>query len=150
MNTRTGLYLAVQYQSKSEAPGRDQCRRWITATRLAIEDARTCRLTLRFVDRPEQRALNARFRQRDYATNVLTFNYEAKGEVVADIVVCVPVTLLEARQQKKDPKAHFAHLVVHGVLHAHGFDHEHEPEAREMEAVEARILRRFHLSDPYL
>jgi probable rRNA maturation factor len=143
------LNLSVQYQSQSSAPKRDQCRRWIQGARAVLGDPRPCRLTLRFVNGAEQRKLNATFRQRDYATNVLTFNYDVPGQVMADVVVCVPVAKREAQQQKKDPKAHFAHLVVHGVLHAYGLDHENQADALEMERMEGRILARFDVLNPY-
>jgi len=149
MSLAGALNLSVQYPSQLSAPKRDQCRRWVQAARILLGDQRPCRLTLRFVGGAEQRKLNATFRQRDYATNVLTFNYDIPGEVMADVVVCVPVARHEARQQKKDLKAHFAHLVIHGVLHAYGLDHENAADALEMERIEGRILARFDVPNPY-
>ncbi len=143
------LYLSVQYASKRAAPDRAQCRRWVKAA-VSLSPASDSQLTLRFVDRREARGLNRAFRARDYATNVLTFEYGSANMVHADIVICVPVIEREARQQKKDLRAHFAHMVVHGVLHAHGFDHETAREAGTMEALETQILARFGISDPYL
>jgi len=139
----------VQYQSKHAAPDRAQCRRWVKAA-LAECSGKDTHVTLRFVDRREARALNRAFRGRDYATNVLTFDYGSANMVHADIVICVPVIEQEAGAQKKDVRAHFAHMVVHGVLHAHGFDHEIAPQAEQMESLEGRILARFGIPDPYL
>ncbi len=143
------LFLSVQYATGRAAPNRAQCRRWVKAA-VALSPVSDWQLTLRFVDRREARALNRAFRARDYATNVLTFEYGSANMVHADIVICVPVIEREARQQKKDLGAHFAHMVVHGVLHAHGFDHETAREAGTMEALEGQILARFGISDPYL
>jgi len=102
-------------------------------------------LTLRIVDMREGRALNRRFRRRDRATNVLSFAYGGEG----DIVLCHPVVAREARAQGKALRAHYAHLVVHGVLHLRGHGHDDKPSARRMEAREIRILRRLGFGDPY-
>ncbi len=149
------LALSVQHEpGAGECPAdRPQLRRWALA---ALD--RDAELTLRFVGTREGRALNAQFRGRDYATNVLTFAYDAQGDapersddgpVQADIVICLPVLVREARAQKKPLREHLAHLVIHGVLHAQGMDHEDEDEAREMEARETALLRRFRIADPY-
>ncbi|MFM1988217.1 MAG: hypothetical protein RJA99_1174 [Pseudomonadota bacterium] len=144
------LALSVQVEpAAGEIPAdRSQLRRWALAA-LATDAA----LTLRFVGAREGRALNAGFRGRDYATNVLTFAYDASpapgAPVQADIVICMPVVVREARAQKKAVRAHLAHLVVHGVLHAQGLDHEDDDEAREMEARETAVLARFRIADPY-
>ncbi len=141
--------LSVQFASKLESPSRAQCRRWVRATLQHLNASRDAHLTLRFVDRAEGKRLNLQFRGRDYATNVLTFDYQDPNAVRSDIVICVPVIKSEARQQKKDPRSHFAHMVVHGVLHAHGLDHEKAAEAEAMEAIEREILARFRIADPY-
>lgn len=122
---------------------RSQLRRWVKAALQA--DAQ---LTLRLVGRREGRALNLTWRGKDYATNVLTFAYGGEP-VQADIVLCLPVLKSEARAQNKSLRAHLAHLVVHGVLHAQGYDHETDAEARRMEALETRLLARFRIADPY-
>ena len=106
-------------------------------------------LTVRFVGEAEGRELNRQYRGRDYATNVLTFPYDTPGRLEADIVICVPVVRAEARAQRKRLDDHLAHLLVHGVLHAQGHDHEDEEQARRMEAAEVAILRRFRIADPY-
>ena len=108
-------------------------------------------LTVRFVNRAEGQSLNSQFRTKAYATNVLTFTYGInKGELVADIVLCMPVVTSEARDQGKAVKAHLAHLVVHGCLHAAGLDHMTQQGAKVMEAREVAILKNLGFSDPYV
>jgi probable rRNA maturation factor len=106
-------------------------------------------LTVRIVDAEEGRALNREFRERDYATNVLTFDYQRDPVVVADLVLCAPVVAEEAREQGKDLQAHYAHLMVHGALHAQGFDHLRVADARRMEAREVAVLAALGFPDPY-
>jgi probable rRNA maturation factor len=110
---------------------------------------RDARVTLRFVGAREGRALNARYRARDYPTNVLTFVYDDVEPLAGDLVLCVPVVRREAREQGKSFRAHCAHLVIHGMLHLQGFDHERAAEARRMEARETRVLARLGYPDPY-
>jgi probable rRNA maturation factor len=139
------LSLSVQYASNAQdLPGRTQVRRWVRAALLA--DAV---VTVRFVEAIEGRALNAEFRGKDYATNVLTFVYDDDQPRAGDIVLCAPVVRREADAQGKTLAAHYAHLVVHGMLHLQGFDHEHATDAAAMEAREIAILARLHLPDPY-
>lgn len=149
------LRLSIQLGDRvAAAPvARAQLRRWVAA---AVE--RDCAFTLRLVDAREGRTLNRLYRGRDYATNVLTFEYGEDagfgegddGVVRADIVICLPVAAREARAQRKAPRDHLAHLVVHGALHAQGWDHERgAPEAAAMEARERAILARFRIADPY-
>ena len=108
-------------------------------------------LTLRFVNAAEGKKLNASFRNKDYATNVLTFPYEhSKNTVAADIIFCLPVIQKEAKEQKKLLKAHLAHLIVHGCLHAQGLDHQKKKEAEKMEAQEVMILQKMGFANPYL
>lgn len=107
-------------------------------------------LTVRFVNRTEGQELNSQFRTKAYATNVLTFLYGvSKNELAADIVLCMPVVTSEARDQGKTVKAHLAHLVVHGCLHAAGLDHMTQQGAKVMEAREVAILKNLGFSDPY-
>jgi probable rRNA maturation factor len=107
-------------------------------------------LTVRFVNRTEGQALNSQFRTKAYATNVLTFLYgTSHNELVADIVICMPVVTSEARDQGKAVKAHLAHLVVHGCLHAAGLDHMTQRDAKAMETREVVILKNLGFSDPY-
>jgi probable rRNA maturation factor len=107
-------------------------------------------LTVRFVNRAEGQALNSQFRTKAYATNVLTFTYGiSRSELEADIVLCIPVVIHEARDQGKAVKAHLAHLVVHGCLHAACLDHMTQRDAKVMEARELAILKNLGFSDPY-
>jgi probable rRNA maturation factor len=142
----TRLSLSVQYASAAEnAPTRPQFRCWAIA---ALE--RDARVTLRIVDEAEGRALNRDFRGKDYATNVLTFVYDEDDELSGDIVLCAPVIEREAREQQKQTEAHYAHLVVHAMLHLQGFDHEEEQEAAAMEARETAIVTKLGYADPYV
>jgi probable rRNA maturation factor len=111
---------------------------------------RSAAITLRFVDLPEGRSLNRRYRSGRDATNVLSFVYDdALGRCRGDIVLCAPVLRREAAAQGKSLTAHCAHLVVHGVLHLQGADHQDRREAKRMEAQEGAILARLGFSDPY-
>jgi probable rRNA maturation factor len=105
-------------------------------------------VTLRFVGEAEGRRLNREFRGRDYATNVLTFVYSTRP-LCGDVVICAPVVAREARSQDKAVEAHHAHLLVHGLLHLQGFDHEREAQALRMEGKERRVLRALGYADPY-
>lgn len=143
--TRPALTLSVQYASNAaDLPTRPHVRRWVRAA--LLDDAT---VTVRFVDAIEGRALNAEYRNRDYATNVLTFVYDDESPRAGDIVLCAPVVRKEADEQGKSLAAHYAHLVVHGMLHLQGFDHERADEAAVMEARETAILARLGLPDPY-
>jgi probable rRNA maturation factor len=138
--------LSVQYASEAtNLPERSRFRRWVAA---ALQ--KPASVTLRIVDESEGRALNRDFRGKDYATNVLTFAYgDEGGRLSADIVLCAPVVERETRDQGKTLLAHYAHLTVHGVLHAQGFDHETSQEARAMESREVEILAKLGFNDPY-
>jgi len=139
------LLLAVQGHSRfTGLPPRATLARWI---RPALE--RDAEITLRFVGAAEGRRLNRDYRGRDYATDVLTFDYADAPAIHADIVLCVPVIRREAREQHKKYRDHLAHLVVHGVLHAHGYDHDRAARARRMESLEVEILAGLGLPDPY-
>ena len=107
-------------------------------------------VTLRFVNAAEGKKLNLAFRQKDYATNVLTFPYElSQNELAADIIFCLPVLQKEAKEQDKLLKAHLAHLVVHGCLHAQGYDHEAAKDAKKMETLEIQTLQKMGFANPY-
>jgi probable rRNA maturation factor len=107
-------------------------------------------ITVRIVDAEEGQALNRDYRQRDYATNVLTFDYTQEPVVTADLVLCAPVVAQEAKDNGKTLQAHYAHLLVHGTLHAQGWDHETgEEDAEAMEAEEIRILAGLGFKNPY-
>jgi probable rRNA maturation factor len=139
------LELAVQYATRVRGlPSRAQVRRW---TRAALE--RSARVTVRLVGAGEARALNRSFRGRDYATNVLTFVMRERPRLEGDLALCAPVIAREARAQRKSAAAHYAHLVVHGVLHLQGYDHESGADARVMERRESSIVARLGYPDPY-
>lgn len=124
---------------------RHSVARWI---RHALDS--DAEITVRIVDAEEGQALNRSYRQKDYATNVLTFDYRAGPVVTADLVLCAPVVEREAREQGKTLQAHYAHLLVHGTLHAQGYDHEsNEGDALEMEALEIMLLDALGFPNPY-
>ena len=134
-------------------------RGWVMKALAVNTKLATAQLTLRWVGAAEGRALNHTHRgqgvEKDYATNVLTFAYgiEGKGKqqsVSADIVLCWPVLLSEAKTQRKTVRNHAAHLIVHGVLHALGYDHENEVDAAVMEGLEINILNTLRIANPYL
>uniref|UniRef100_E6PM47 Putative metal-dependent hydrolase n=1 Tax=mine drainage metagenome TaxID=410659 RepID=E6PM47_9ZZZZ len=155
------LQLSVQFASgthRSALP-RHKLQRWVRAAlRCGPANARLrkakpapiepAQITLRFVDAAEGRELNRAYRGKDYATNVLTFDYQP-WPPAADIVLCDAVIAREAAEQGKDLAAHYAHMVVHGVLHAMGWDHELEADAERMEATERALLLTLGIADPY-
>ncbi len=140
------LSLCVQYACEDAAlPARPQVRRWVRA---ALEG--DGEITVRFVEAGEAQALNRDYRGKDYATNVLSFPYAAPPLLTGDLVVCLPVVLGEAGHQGKSVEAHFAHLIVHGMLHIQGYDHETgDDDAARMEAKEREILAGLGYPDPY-
>ncbi|MBZ0143492.1 MAG: rRNA maturation RNase YbeY [Rhodocyclaceae bacterium] len=143
--TPARLSLSVQYAVREASlPTRAEVRKWVRATRPGAAE-----VTVRFVDAEEGRALNAQYRGKDYATNVLTFAYARAPVLAGDLALCVPVVLEEAAAQGKTAPAHFAHLIVHGMLHLQGHDHENGADARIMEDKEREILARLGHADPY-
>ncbi len=144
------LNLGVQYACHTEGlPLRPALRKWVRAA-LDVDGRRGGQITLRFVDEDEGRALNREYRGKDAATNVLSFPYETEPRVWGDLVVCAGVVMREASAQGKPAEAHFAHLVVHGMLHLQGYDHERsEDEARHMERRERELLAALGYPDPY-
>jgi probable rRNA maturation factor len=156
---RPALALSLQFADPShrELLPRHQLARWLRAALDA-----PARLTVRIVGSEEGRALNRTYRGKDYATNVLTFAYGdddgaavPEGDhagaraLVADLVLCAPVIEREATEQGKTLQAHYAHLLVHGALHAQGHDHEAEAEAEAMEGREREVLATLGFDDPY-
>ncbi|RZL08779.1 MAG: rRNA maturation RNase YbeY [Rubrivivax sp.] len=140
------LSLSLQFADKRhrELLPRHKVARWIKA---ALEG--DAEIAVRMVDAEEGQALNRDFRQKDYATNVLTFDYAHEPVVMADLVICAPVIEREALEQGKTLEAHYAHMLVHGTLHAQGWDHEDPEEADAMEAEERAILTALGFTDPY-
>lgn len=148
---KTSIAVDIQYASAaletkvSALASSAVIKKWIRAS-----VNRTSTLTLRFVNRAEGQELNQQFRGKAHATNVLTFSYAlTNSALAADIVICMPVVTSEARDQGKAVKAHLAHLVVHGCLHATGHDHIRERDAKVMEAQEVFILKTLGFSNPY-
>jgi probable rRNA maturation factor len=140
------LQLSLQFADTShraELP-RHRVARWVRAAL-----AHPAELTVRLVGLDEARDLNREYRQKDYATNVLTFDYQHEPLVIADLVLCAPVVAQEARERGIALQAHYAHLLVHGTLHAQGWDHENEADAAAMQAREGAILQALGFPDPY-
>ncbi|OQW86867.1 MAG: rRNA maturation RNase YbeY [Rhodoferax ferrireducens] len=123
---------------------RHKVTKWI---RHALQD--DAEITVRIVDAVEGQALNRDYRQKDYATNVLTFDYTQEPIVTADLVLCAPVVAQEAKEQNKTLEEHYAHLLVHGTLHAQGWDHDEDEDAQVMELRESEILARLGFENPY-
>ncbi|MES2361212.1 MAG: rRNA maturation RNase YbeY [Pseudomonadota bacterium] len=145
------LQLSLQFGDLKDAARhraalpRHSVARWI---RHALEN--DAEITVRIVDAEEGQALNRDYRQKDYATNVLTFDYTQAPVVTADLVLCAPVVAKEAKENKKTLQAHYAHLLVHGTLHAQGYDHETgQQDAEEMEALEIKVLAGLGFKNPY-
>ena len=145
------LTLSLQFGKMADAAPhrtalpRHHVTRWL---RHALE--RDAEITVRIVGAEEGQMLNRDYRQKDYATNVLTFDYTQEPLVTADLVLCAPVVAKEAHEQGKTLQAHYAHLLVHGALHAQGWDHEtSEQDAQAMEAHEVEILARLGFNNPY-
>ncbi|MDH1474647.1 rRNA maturation RNase YbeY [Comamonas thiooxydans] len=149
--TLNQLQLSLQFGPSAEAAAhrellsRSRVTRWIRHA-LAVD----AEITVRIVDTEEGRKLNREYRKKDYATNVLTFDYQQEPCVMADLVLCAPVVEREAQEQNKSLEEHYAHLLVHGTLHAQGWDHEtSEKDAEEMEAYETDIMKEMGYEDPY-
>ena len=143
---RPALRLSLQFADARHrgALKRSDVARWIRAA--LASDAE---ITVRFVDADEGRALNRQYRGQDHATNVLTFPYASAPALNADLILCAPVVEREAGEQGIALAAHYAHLLVHGTLHAQGLDHEKAAEAERMEARESEILAGLGFADPY-
>lgn len=123
---------------------RHAVQRWVRSA-LSCEGE----ITVRIVDAEEGQTLNHQFRQKNYATNVLTFDYSHEPIVMADLILCAPVIEREAQEQGKTLAEHYAHMLVHGTLHAQGWDHIKAREAREMEAYETALMQALGFADPY-
>jgi probable rRNA maturation factor len=144
------LTLSLQFGKLADAPThraalpRHKVARWL---RHALQT--DAEITVRIVDTDEGQALNRDYRQKDYATNVLTFDYTQEPLVTADLVLCAPVVAAEAKEQGKTLQEHYAHLLVHGALHAQGWDHDEDEDAQVMELRESEIMARLGFENPY-
>lgn len=140
------LNLSVQYAcNKAGLPLRADFVRWARAALTGGGE-----ITIRLVEADEGQALNQEYRGKDYATNVLSFPYDSEPLVVGDLVICPAVVAREAAEQDKPLAAHYAHLVVHGMLHLQCWDHENDDDAQLMEDEERKILAALGYPDPYL
>ncbi len=143
------LHLSVQYARRPRSwPKKELWHKWMS---VALE-APSAYVTLRLVDTDEAKTLNETYRQKSYPTNILSFPYDDMDDsdtIYGDLVVCVPVVEKEACDQSKSLEAHLAHLVIHGMLHLQGYDHEIEEEAQIMEAKEIFLLNALGYADPY-
>lgn len=154
----------IDLQLESSAPGlptEQDFQRWADAALLAAAHEGSAEITVRIVDEAEGRELNHEYRERDYATNVLSFPSELPAELLealkeemdvlplGDLVICATVVAREATEQGKALQDHWAHLTVHGVLHLLGFDHIEDEEAEDMEALETEVLKGLGIADPY-
>lgn len=141
------LKLSLQFADTSHRAllPRHHVQRWLRA---ALPGP--AHITVRIVGKEEGQALNRDYRQQDHATNVLTFDYEREPVVIADLVLCAPVVAAQALAQGISITAHYAHLLVHGALHARGFDHQSKAQARLMEGLETQLLLHLGFADPYL
>ena len=140
------LNLTIQYATDcTNLPTQSQMRKWAKAA-LRIDTE----VTIRLVDKQEGCQLNYLYRDKNYATNVLTFPLAEEPHLMGDIVLCAPVIEAEALAQNKSIEAHYAHLTVHGILHLHGYDHETEAQAELMEGLETAIVTKLGYASPYL
>jgi probable rRNA maturation factor len=146
MSKNPQLWMDVQFASEQNSiPSLAKFKLW--ARKALRTDAQ---IALRITDEEEARAFNREYRGKDYATNVLTFPLTESPFIIADILICAPVVFKEAAEQGKSAEAHFAHLTVHGILHAHGYDHEKVAPAALMEKIESQIMINLGYPDPYL
>ena len=146
---RRRLTLSLQFAEHRVVPRGTAAARNASRAGCAPRSPRPAEITVRIVDADEGRTLNREYRGKDYATNVLTFAYATEPTVVADLVLCAPVVEREAAEQGIGLAAHYAHLIVHGALHAQGFDHEADADAKKMEGRESRIVTGLGFADPY-
>ena len=142
--------------TSTRTPGDDEFQLWLDA--VPADQASNYHLTIRIVDEPEAQRFNREYRAKDYATNVLSFPAElpeglpaeVRCSQLGDLLMCAPVVVREAMEQRRTEADHWAHLTIHGVLHLLGYDHENVDEAAEMESLEIGILAKLGISNPYL
>lgn len=148
------LRMSVQYGvARAGLPADSALRRWAHAALKGLRRRRVA-LGLRIVGEAESAALNNRFRRKSYPTNVLSFPFEAppgtRSDMLGDLVICAPVVRREAHTQRKTVNAHWAHMVVHGILHLRGYDHLKRQDAVVMEKKEIRLLKELGYANPYI
>ncbi len=149
------LKMAIKVELQNDAafasvPRKQQFQKWVAASLQKSHDR--LEQTIRIVDKTESRELNSRFRDKDSATNVLAFPGDSdllEYDCLGDLVICAPVVVAEAQAQNKPVDAHWAHLVVHGMLHLQGFDHQNDDQTAQMEALEIKILNFLGYTNPY-
>ncbi|EAZ99316.1 rRNA maturation RNase YbeY [Marinobacter sp. ELB17] len=146
-------FVTLDLQLVSDAaniPSEDQFRQW---SQLAWQGDEPTEVTIRIVDESEMQALNFQYRGKDKPTNVLSFPFEAPAGIqillAGDLVICAPIVAQEAREQYKDTHAHWAHMIIHGMLHLQSYDHIDDNEAEEMEGLEIRLLAQIGITNPY-
>lgn len=151
------IFVDRQKATELRCPSRKRLTEWVRAALAEEKITAAIALTVRFVDDEEGKSLNHQYRHKKYATNVLSFPYDADDlpeaimneRYLGDLAVCAPVLVREAAEQGKSLTAHSAHLVIHGVLHLLGFDHETDEDAQRMEALEIRAMHRLNMGNPY-
>lgn len=148
---RLDIQIAVRAQ---ELPERHQLQHWVDRSLSACHYTADSEIVVRIVETEESARLNRRYRNKQGATNILSFPFEAPDgvtlDLLGDLVICAPLVALESRMQHKPLLHHWAHIVVHGVLHLLGYDHLVDAEAEQMEALEIHILRQLNIANPYL
>ncbi len=147
------IEVDVQYAADlPDLPDQSQLKLWAETALKGLRDNAV--LTIRIVDEDEGTQLNEQWRKSQGPTNVLSFSHEGEAEIapdlLGDIVVCAPVVAREAKEQNKDIDAHWAHMVIHGVLHLNGFDHIKPEDADRMESLEIKTLEKLNFNNPYL
>ena len=150
MSVKLVIDVSADLPSVQYVPGDEQLQRWAQSACLSDD---VMEASLRVVDSAESRQLNRDYRDSDKPTNVLSFPMQLPDEIeprlLGDLAVCAEVVAHEARDQSKSEEAHWAHMIVHGMLHLQGYDHIEEPEAEEMESLEISILERLGYPNPY-
>ena len=147
------IILDIQSASSTEdAPDEQSMQRWVSAA--IVSKTGDTELSIRIVDERESQELNQTFRGSSGPTNVLSFPFDAEIPeplpLIGDVVICAPVVAREAEQQNKELKAHWAHMIVHGVLHLQGYDHQNDTEAVIMETLETEIMQKLGFPPPYI
>ena len=162
------MNVTIDWENASNTaaiPDEKSCASWVNAAQATIAenlvptaDAKPLSLGIRFVDEPESASLNSTYRNKNYATNVLSFSSELPAFALAemderplgDLVICAPVVIREAGEQNKTEQSHWAHMVIHGFLHLQGFNHANDTDANVMETLEIQIMESLGFADPYL